>query len=111
MLTEEELHRVSKLAGSMRESGLKELFREMCSKVSLLHADMKLDISSVEVRAYLWNSPVCRLVPYPELLHVQVGREPVWDLRLKDRKTYFRAIDRVLEEYLQIVAFNCSSSD
>jgi len=60
--------------------------------------------SGVELRADFENHLFCRVVPYRELLHIQVGTDPTWEIRVRDRAAYAGAVDRIFREFLRLAA-------
>jgi hypothetical protein len=72
--------------------------------VSGLHRDGVVAESGVDVRVELHGHPLCRLVPYRGLIHVQVGGATTWESRVRDEAGYLDALDRIVTAFLRVVA-------
>jgi len=69
-----------------------------------LHTDGRVRESGVELRAELGGRLLCRVVPYRELLHIQVGDAPTWEVRVRDEAGFLDAIDRILAVFVRVLA-------
>lgn len=67
-----------------------------------LHEGITVQPSAVEVRLFLGSDLLCRVVPYRELLHVQIGDSPGWETRVRDEGGFLEAVDRLLHRFLLI---------
>lgn len=69
-----------------------------------LHTDVCVNETGVELRARVGDRTLCRVVPYRELLHIQIGDAPVWEVRVRDEAAFLDAVDRVLRAFTEVVA-------
>jgi hypothetical protein len=72
-------------------------------ELARLHGDVSLSVGTVDIRAEAWGRQLCRIVPYRELIHVQVGEAPMWESRVRDEAAYLEAIDMILSTFLRAV--------
>ena len=80
------------------------MYRRLVQVLRDLHTDVGVSESGVELRAEFGGRMLCRVVPYRELLHVQVGDSPTWEVRVRDEAGFLDAVDRTLEAFVRIVA-------
>jgi len=80
---------------------LQELYRRFIDSVRDIHEDVVLDINHVEIWARFEDSVLCRIVPYRELFHVQVGQDNIWEIRVRNRSGCLETLDRVLSRFLE----------
>jgi len=83
---------------------LRELYRRFIDSVRDIHADIVMEVNHMEIWARFDDTVVCRLVPYRELFHVQVGQENIWEIRVRNRLGCLETMDRVLSRFLEIYA-------
>jgi hypothetical protein len=79
-------------------------FCELVEILADLHERVEIQHGPVDIRAEYAGNCICRIVPYRELIHIQVGEAPAWEVRVRDEAAYLDAIDRILDTYLSIVA-------
>ncbi len=80
---------------------LQELYRRFIDSVRDIHEDVVLDINHMEIWARFGDSVLCRIVPYRELFHVQVGQDNIWEIRVRNRSGCLETLDRVLSRFLE----------
>lgn len=82
--------------------------RESCARlvetVASLHRDVAVSGTGVDVRAEFRGRLLCRLVPYRELLHVQVGDDPTWETRVRTEGDYLEAIDVLVRTFRRMAS-------
>ena len=83
---------------------LQELYRRFIDSVRDIHADVVVDVSHMEIWVRFDDAVLCRVVPYRELFHVQVGQENIWEIRVRNRLGCLETLDRVLSRFLEIYA-------
>ena len=67
-----------------------------------LHGDIHVQATSVEIVFSFRDRLLCRLAPYRELFHVQVGGNPGWETRVRSETGFLDTVDRTLERFLDI---------
>ncbi|MDH3197729.1 MAG: hypothetical protein OEO21_05760 [Candidatus Krumholzibacteria bacterium] len=80
------------------------LYHRLLAFVSALHDDVRVEESDVDVRVAFGEHALCRVVPYRELVHVQIGTEGTWETRLRDEQGFRVLADRVLREFVATAA-------
>lgn len=80
------------------------MYERLVAILGGLHTDVSVGETGVELRARVGERTLCRVVPYRELLHVQVGDAPVWEVRVRDEAAFLDAVDRILRAFVGIVA-------
>jgi len=80
------------------------MYHRLVQVLRELHTDVGVSESGVELRAELGGRMLCRVVPYRELLHIQVGDSPTWEVRVRDEAGFLDAVDRTLAAFLRLVA-------
>jgi len=81
---------------------LRSLYEKFLGAVRNMHDEVRLEESRMETRAYFRDHLLCRVVAYRQLFHVQVGKDNVWEIRVRDRTTCSDTLDRVLEKFLDV---------
>jgi hypothetical protein len=69
-----------------------------------LHSEVRVVETAAEIRAEFRGASLCRLVPYRELVHVQVGEHPTWETRLRSPGEYPDVVDRIVRAFLRELA-------
>jgi len=82
------------------DRGLKILYERFLDGIRGMHDDVVFEVSRVEVLVSFRETLLCRIVPYRELFHVQIGKNNPWEIRVRDEATGMLALDRVLEAFL-----------
>lgn len=80
------------------------MYLRLVDMLRRLHGDVGVEESAVELRAGLGQRTLCRVVPYRDLLHIQVGSNPTWEVRVRDRAGYLAVTDRILREFCHLAA-------
>jgi len=83
---------VARLSGELRDT----LFR--------LHGDVRVVESAVDVIAEFRGVTFCRIAPYRELVHVQVGHAPVWESRIRTADELPEVKARIVQAFLHVFA-------
>jgi hypothetical protein len=94
----------------IHERNLSGLYGWFMAQIQGLHEDVIFESTQVEVRAFFRQRLLCRLVPYRELFHVQIGEENPWEIRVRDNTTCIRTLDRVFDAFFELYASGGSSS-
>lgn len=92
------------LAAEIRDRDVQAMFERFADSVAAFHPDIRVQTSRVEARFFFFDAFICRLVPHHELFRVQLGESPAWDTRIRTAGSYAAALDRTLENFLQLVA-------
>ena len=72
--------------------------------VGELHPDVESRASAVEARFFFNRELLCRVVPYRELFHVQIGEDNAWETRVRNEAGFLDAVDRTVQRFLQVYA-------
>jgi hypothetical protein len=83
---------------------VRELYDSFLYLVCGFHEAVKQESTRVEIRLNFEKRLLCRVVPYRELFHVQVGEENAWEIRVRDEAALLDTVDRVLARFLQLYA-------
>jgi hypothetical protein len=97
-----ESSRVARLAEDVNDHRLRDLFVRFVAEVGSLDNRIRLDANDVEVRVLCDGRFVCRVAPYRELFHVQVGETVVWETRVREKGGFLAALDRTIQHYLEV---------
>jgi hypothetical protein len=89
------------LADHIDNPDVRDLFVRLLDGVGGLHRDVAVVASGVDVRMEVRGRTVCRLVPYRELIHVQVEGATSWESRIRDETGYLEVLDRLLTAFLR----------
>jgi hypothetical protein len=93
------------IVDAVATAGVRRLCQQLVEEISNLHRDVELTATDVDIQAEIRTRgrarPLCRIVPYRELIHVQVGSDPMWESRVRDEAGYFAAIDMILRTFLR----------
>jgi hypothetical protein len=79
-------------------------FYELLEILANLGESVEVISGPVDIRAEIGGATICRLVPYRELIHIHIGDDPVWEVRVRNETGYLDAIDTILDVYLEITA-------
>ena len=99
-----ESNRLAELGNGIRDVSTRRFFGRFVRSLVHVHEAIELQTSRVEVRFFYDGAFICRLVPYRELFHVQIGEDPAWETRVRSEKSYIDAFDRTLEYFLRMYA-------
>ena len=105
-----DIHGKSDLGEIIQERNLSDLYGWFMAQIQGLHEDVVFESTQVEVRAFFRKWLLCRVVPYRELFHVQIGEENPWEIRVRDNATCIRTLDRVLDAFFELYTSGGSSS-
>ena len=94
----------SSLAEVVANPALARLVDDLRVALARLHGDVRLVETSMELRAEFHGVAICRVVPYRELLHIQVGEDPMWETRLRKASEFPQVMDRIVRVLLRAVA-------
>lgn len=91
-----------RLLDEVADPRIRRLFERYIEIVTQLHDDISMKVSSVEIRIFSGDIFLCRVVPYRELFHVQVGENPAWEIRVRGEGTFLDTVDKTLQRFLKI---------
>ena len=94
--------RAARLAGEIYDRQVRRLFGQFVETMLGLHEDIRSEGTDVELRILYREELLCRLVPYRELFHVQVGESPAWETRVRTPDAFADTVDRALQRFLNI---------
>jgi hypothetical protein len=95
---------VQRLSETVGDAAVRERFVQLVGDVMRLHQDVSVTLSGIDVRAEFSGRTLCRIVPYRELIHVQVGEDPVWETRMRSESGYAESVHRIVDEFLRAAA-------
>lgn len=98
--------RVVDLGDVIADAAVHKLYHRLIAYVSGLHEDLDMRRSAVEIHAEYHGRPLCRIVPYRELLHIHVGDAPAWEVRVRDDAGFLEAVHRILENFAAMAALD-----
>jgi hypothetical protein len=84
--------------------GVRGFFCELIQILTDLHEEVEIHHGPVDIRAEYAGNCICRIVPYRELIHIQIGESPIWEVRVRNESAYLDAVDRILDVYLSFVS-------
>jgi hypothetical protein len=80
---------------------LRDLYSRFLADIRELHDEILVESTRVEVRVFFRGRLLCRVVPYRELFHVQIGERDPWEIRVRDEATCVRTMDCVLGKFFE----------
>lgn len=80
------------------------LIDELCTLMPRLHSEVRVQETPYELSIQFRDVSLCRVVPYRELLHVQVGQDPVWETRLRSAREWPEVMERIVRAFLRALA-------
>ncbi len=83
---------------------VRELHGKFRDAIHDMHDEVRIEATRFEWRALFRDALLCRVVPYRELFHVQVGKKVVWETRVRDASSCLAALHRALGEFLEVYA-------
>lgn len=95
---------VNRLVDEISDRSVRGLFELVLDTVLSLDERIALEASRVELRIICDGEFLCRLAPYRELFHVQVGEDPAWETRVRTPEACEEAADRIIQRYVETVA-------
>ncbi len=81
---------------------LRGLYDKFLDALSGIHDEVRMETTRMETRVFFRDTPLCRVVAYRQLFHVQVGKGNVWEIRVRDRASCSDTLDRVLTRFLEV---------
>jgi hypothetical protein len=94
----------SSLADAVGNPAVGRLVDVLRTALGRLHGDVHVVESSLELRAEFRGANICRVVPYRDVLHIQVGQDPLWETRLRNTAEFPEVMDRIVRAFLRILA-------
>lgn len=94
----------ARLGDQISDGAVSKLFYRYLESVGGMHDDIAEKTSSVEIRLFFGDELVCRLVPYRELFHVQIGDGSVWETRVRNEAMFEDTLDHTLHRFLELRA-------
>jgi hypothetical protein len=95
---------LSALAERIGEERLRGLYTRMLDALGSFSGSLDAEVSAVEARFLYRGRFLCRIVPYREIIHIQIGDSPTWETRIRDDSGWAQALDRLFERFLEIYA-------
>jgi hypothetical protein len=92
------------LASEITDKIVRTLFDRFVTTFSSVHEEIRVEATRVEIRFFFKNEFLCRLAPYRELFHVQVGDAPAWETRVRTEAGFNETMDRALHRFLAVYA-------
>jgi hypothetical protein len=81
---------------------LRRLYDRFIGEIRGIHHDVTVRTAQLELRVYFQETLICRIVPYRELFHVQVGEKPVWETRVRDAADCVDIMDPILDRFFAV---------
>jgi hypothetical protein len=94
----------SNLADAVADPAVGRLVDDLRVALGSLHGDVRVVESSLDLRAEFRGTDICRVVPYREVLHIQVGQDPLWETRLRRTEEFPEVMDRIVRVFLRVLA-------
>ncbi|MBI4720080.1 MAG: hypothetical protein HY770_02400 [Chitinivibrionia bacterium] len=86
----------------MSDGRLRELFLGFIRNVASMHQDIRMQAGDLEIRMMFKDAVLCRVVPYRELMHVQIGDYSGWEIRVRDEEACLDALDMSIRHFLRM---------
>ena len=83
---------------------LRALVDELRAALPRLHSEIRVHDAPYELSATFRDVLLCRVVPYREVLHVQVGQDPEWETRLHGAREWPGVMERIVRVFLHSLA-------
>jgi hypothetical protein len=93
-----------RLADEIEDRPVKVLFERFVETYTNVHDEIRAQETNVEIRFFYKDDFLCRVAPYRELFHVQVGDGPIWETRVRTEASFRDTVDRALQRFLQVYA-------
>ncbi|UCG53388.1 MAG: hypothetical protein JSW58_07500 [Candidatus Latescibacterota bacterium] len=81
---------------------VRKLYYRFLEAICGIHDEVQERTTRLESRVFFGDILLCRVVPYRDLFHVQVGGENPWEIRVRDAESCFDTLDHVLARFLDI---------
>lgn len=95
---------LSSLDNVVANQALARLVPDLRVALARLHSEVRVVETSMELRAEFHGVVICRVVPYRELLHIQVGQDPMWEARVRKANEFPQVMDRIVRAFLRALA-------
>jgi hypothetical protein len=92
------------LADIVADPSVARLVDDVRTALGRLHSEVRVAETSVDLQAEFRGVVFCRLAPYRELLHFQVGHDPVWETRLRTAAEFPPVMERIVRAFLHAYA-------
>ena len=92
------------LSDLVENHDLGALVGELRTLLPRLHSEVRVQETPYELSVQFRDMLLCRVVPYRELLHVQIGQDPVWETRLRSARDWPEVMDRIVRVFLRALA-------
>lgn len=83
---------------------MRQIYDRLLTGLRVLHHDVAVTENALEARAEYAGRSLCRLVPYREVIHVQIGESPQWESRIRDSAGFHSAMDRLVKTFLEMAS-------
>lgn len=81
---------------------VKALYDRFIGAAAGIHGDVEVKAAQLDSRILFHGVLICRVAPYRELFHVQIGGDPAWETRVRDAAGCADAVDRMLARFLEL---------
>ncbi len=85
---------------TIADQRIRELYYRFLDAICGFHDEVRVETSRMDAKAYFEGAFLCRVVPYRQLFHVLVGKETVWETRVRDSAGCVEAVDHALSRFL-----------
>lgn len=92
------------LADVVADRALAHRLDELRAALARLHSEVIVTETSMELQAEFRGVRFCRVVPYRELLHIQVGDNPTWETRVRHAGELPLVIEHIVRAFLRVYA-------
>jgi hypothetical protein len=83
------------------DTSVQRLFSQLMTDVRGLHSQIRISESEMDVRVEFNGCFLCRMVPYRELVHIQLGEPVTWEVRVRDATGFLSVTDRIAREFIR----------
>ncbi|HET6348016.1 MAG TPA: hypothetical protein VFH88_02935 [Candidatus Krumholzibacteria bacterium] len=98
------MHRPVDTDDTVARPDVARLADELRDTLARLHSGVRVTESSVDLVAEFRGVTFCRVAPYREVLHVQVGNDPVWESRIRTADELADVTARIVRAFLHVFA-------
>jgi hypothetical protein len=85
---------------TIADQRIRELYYKFLEAICEFHDDVKIETSRMDTKVYFGGAFLCRVVPYRQLFHILIGKETVWETRVRDYAGCVEAVDHALSRFL-----------
>jgi len=93
-----------RLANEIADRAVRGLFERFIDACSGFSESIEVEANSVEARFFYSGQFLCRVAPYRDLFHVQIGESPSWETRVRSEAGFLDAVDKALQLFLEAYA-------